>query len=178
MKVIFSILFLAFLLFSCKKDKTPAPCAGVSMSGERELFVGKWCWYSTTIEEWFDIGPSNYYDYTPQNQGFEYYFKISNDGLLKGYRNDTLVNTLTLSLVQFENFSGSLTKGMRLSVNCTSDFINLIKYSTNLNNDSIHSFEYPINFNDQENHLISHRNYFVKEWKPFSPKNRNLPSIN
>ena len=164
MKTLGTISIALLLLLSCKKDKVPPPCTGVSMTGERTLFVGTWHWYRTSVEEWFDIGPSIYYDYTPQTEGFDYYFTISEDGFFKGYRNDVLVEDIVLSIVEFENFGGVNTNGMRFSLNCDQfDVLGLTMFSSNVTQDTILTREYPLNFDDQENHLKSGQNYFVKE---------------
>ena len=163
MKFLLSIAFLGLLFFSCNKDKTPTPCTGVEMSGERTLFVGTWHWYSTTVEEWFDVGPSNYFDYNPQNQGFEYYFTVSPQGRFQEYRNDSLVASHILDSVEFEIFNGTNSNNMLLSLDCTSKSIDLRHPVNNLSKDSINTLIYPFNFDDQANHLKSLRNYFVKE---------------
>jgi len=158
------LLFIPLLLLvSCKKDKVPPPCMGISMTGDRELFVGKWRWYSTTVEEWFDVGPSNYLNYTPQNQGFEYYFTISFDGLFKGYRNDTLIEQFVLDQVVYESYNGQPVEAIQFTKNCTNTTMDLSHYYINATNDSIWTTLFPINFDDQENHLKSLRNFFVKE---------------
>jgi len=51
---IIGILLFVFIVISCEKDEPSepcAPCTGVSMTGDRELFVGTWHWYSTLVEE-------------------------------------------------------------------------------------------------------------------------------
>jgi len=134
------------------------------MTGERTLFVGTWHWYRTSVEEWFDIGPSIYYDYTPQTEGFDYYFTISEDGLYKGYENNVLVHDIILSSVEFEIFEGLNSSGMRFSLNCDQyNILELVMSSSNVTEDTIYTREYPLNFDDQENHLKSALNYFVKE---------------
>ena len=161
---VITLLFCLSLLASCKKDKVPPPCSGVSMTGERTLFVGTWHWYRTSVEEWFDIGPSIYYDYTPQTEGFDYYFTISEDGLYKGYRNNVLVDDLILSRVKFENFGGVNTSTMRFALNCNElTIFDIVMFSSNVTQDTILTRDYPLNFDDQENHLKSGQNYFVKE---------------
>jgi len=164
MKNLGTILITLLLLLACKKDKVPPPCIGVSMTGERTLFVGTWHWYRTSVEEWFDIGPSIYYDYTPQTEGFDYYFTISEDGFYKGYRNNVLVHDIILSSVEFEIFGGLNTSGMSFILDCGEyDFFSLVMQNSNVTQDTIHTREYPLNFDDQENHLKSGQNYFVKE---------------
>lgn len=159
------ILYIGLVLFSCKKDKVPTPvvCSGVSMTGDRELFVGTWRWYNTIVEEWFDIGPSNWLSYNPQNQGFEYYFTISSDGIFKGYRNGILEEEIILSDVSFESFNGPQSEVMSFNTNCTSAIVAFNHWTSNITNDTIISEYYPFNFDDQENHLESKLNYFVKE---------------
>lgn len=53
---------LSSVLFSCKKDKTKTVCEGINMEGEKSRFVGTWHWYNTRVEEWFDVGLSNFYN--------------------------------------------------------------------------------------------------------------------
>ena len=133
------------------------------MTGERELFVGKWRWYGTTVMEWFDVGNPIFHNYTPQNQGYEYYCTISTDGIYRGYRNDTLIHDLILSKVDFEIFNGVNTSGMNINLNCLDNLIELNHLSLNLTKDTISIGQYPLNFKDDENHLESLRNFFVKE---------------
>jgi len=163
MKTLGTILITLLLLLSCKKDKVPPPCTGISMTGERELFVGTWHWYNTTVEEWFDVGSSVYHDYTPLTEGFNYYFTVSQDGLYKGYRNDTLVQDLILSNVDYEVFQTVTVEGMSFNVDCSEDLFDLQKFAFNTTDDSIYQFAYPLNFDDQVNHLRTGRNHFVKE---------------
>lgn len=160
-------LFVGFLLFSCKKDKTQAICQGVNMEGEKSRFVGTWRWYNTTVEQWFDVGPSIFHNYTPQNQGFEYYFTLSSIGEFKGYRNDTLVQSFLLSNVEAEHYDTSsvniVTNVAKFLKDCSSEATRLYQLSNNFTNDSIFTLDYPLKFNDEENHLASKRNFFVKE---------------
>lgn len=160
MVVISSLLFVAF---SCSKDKTKIQCSNVSMTGERSFYVDKWRWYNTVVEQWFDVGPSNYLDYTPQNQGFEYYFTLSINGEYKGYRNDTLIHDFQLTGYPAENYDGSVVDYFRSDLNCTSDEIEFRKWAWYNTQDTIFQFKFPLNFNDEENHLISKMNYFVRE---------------
>ncbi len=159
------LIFTVFLglVFSCEKDKTPLPCTGISMTGEKSRYIGKWRWYKTIVQEWFDIGNPIYHDYTPQNQQFDYYFTISADGTFKGYRYDTLVDSYILSGVELEIFQGSSTYGIELQTDCTAQTLTIYQYAWNVSNDSIFSLQYPLNFKDDENHLESLRNFFVKE---------------
>ena len=120
------MLFCTALLLSCKKDKVPPICTGISMLGDRSVFAGKWRWYKTTIEQWFDLGPSIYSDYTPhtpQSQGFEYYFTISTDGQFKGCKNGQLLDSFILSEIQVENFSSTSWQGINTYKNCTLSFV-------------------------------------------------------
>jgi len=159
---IITIVFCISLLFSCKKEKVPEPCEGVSMSGDRAFFVGRWKWYKTDIEEWFDIGPSIYSNYTPQNQGFDYFFTISTDGLYKGYKNNTLIHSIVLSNVDYEFFDGASQRIISLNLDCSSEMINLSN-TINLNTDTIHGFSYPFDFYDDVNQIKSSANYFMRE---------------
>ncbi|MDX2359248.1 MAG: hypothetical protein QNK23_00485 [Crocinitomicaceae bacterium] len=160
MSKIIGVVFCTLLLFSCKKEQTPAPCEGICMSGERDFFVGTWHWYSTTVEEWFDLGSSVYHDYTPVTEGFNYYFTISNDGIYRGYENSTLVHEKILSSVEYENFNTA--NVIQLGMNCTGESISLSN-ALYLSSDSIRTVSYPLNFDDQENHLRTLYNYFVRE---------------
>ncbi|MBL1279745.1 MAG: hypothetical protein COA33_005710 [Fluviicola sp.] len=157
-----AIVFCIGFLFSCKKDKVFS-CEGISMSGDRSVFVGKWRWYKTRVEQWFDVGPSIYSDYTPQNQGFEYFFTISEDGLYKGYKNNTLIHNVVLNNVDYETFTGGGVDGMRVNINCTSEQIELLRDTPSSITDSIDQNIYPLNFEDQDNQLRSKYNYFVRE---------------
>lgn len=161
-KILIRIL-LGLVLLSCNKDKVHEPCKGVEMEGEKSKLIGKWVWYLTIVEEWFDVGPSIYHDYNPQNQGFEYYFTISQDGIFQGYRNDSLIDFILLSSVEFENFQNSPTYAIEFVNNCDIDRTSLYQNSWNTTNDSIFSLQYPLNFNNEVNHLRSKINYFVKE---------------
>lgn len=163
MAKIISILLLTLVLFSCKKDKVPPPCIGVSMSGDRELFIGTWRWYNTIVEQWFDIGPSIYHSYTPQNQNFEYYFTISNNAEFKSYRNDILIDNFILSAVDFENLNGTILNVIRFNTDCSTNELPLYQYSSNTTNDSIFTLKLPLDFDDESNHLRTKLNYFVKE---------------
>ena len=157
------LLFIPLLLLvSCKKDKAPAPCEGITMSGERARFVGTWRWYSTLVEEWFDVGPSNFYNYTPLNQGFDYYFTISEDGILKEYKNDALIREVILSSVFGENFNPQYEVGIDLYMNCSKNWVDLRQY-TNSSTDTLYTSFTPFSFDDVNNHLRSRWNYFVKE---------------
>ncbi len=158
-----TIILLSFLTLGCEKDKTIPLCSGVSMTNERALFVGTWHWYGTTIEEWFDVGVSNYYEYTPQSEGFDYYFTISENGILKGYRDSVLQHDFKLSKIEHENFSGSTTNVMQFNINCSSYSLELFKFVSVVTNDTIHTSKLPLNFVDNANHLRSHRNHFVRE---------------
>ena len=159
---IITIVFCISLLFSCKKEKVPEPCEGVAMTtGDRDFFVGKWRWYKTSVEQWFDIGPSIYSDYTPQNQGFDYFFTISTDGLYKGYKNNVLIHNIVLSNVDSEFFGVSVNL-IQFNINCTSDLV-YFDNSINLNNDTITTAAYPFNFYDEENQIKSNSNYFMRE---------------
>jgi hypothetical protein len=160
-------VFIAIMLISCAKDKTQVPCTGVEMTGDKSRLVGTWRWYSTRVEQWFDIGPSSFLNYTPVNQIFEYFFTISPIGEFKGYKNDTLVHYFLLSSVQVEHFDSTsvsiVTNVVEFSKDCSNQSTSFYQLSNNHTNDSLFSLTYPLNFNDEENHLISKRNFFVKE---------------
>jgi len=74
------LLFVIGVLVSCKKDQ---PCSGIDFSqNDREVFVGKWRWYKSTVTEWLDVGPDVFRDYMPATEGFEYHITLSIDGKL------------------------------------------------------------------------------------------------
>jgi hypothetical protein len=150
-------------IFSCKKDKVEAPCTNVSMVGERERFVGKWKWYNTIVEEWFDVGPSIFHNYTPASEGFQYYFTISQSGDFKGYRNDTLVHDFLLTGVPEENFNGVDFDYFLTKINCgveELDFQQWVWYNTK---DSLFTGNYPFDFRDEIEQRESKQNFFVRE---------------
>lgn len=85
MKSYLSIAIILLLLVSCIKEDYRPECTPMSFTEvQSSNLVGKWRWYKTDIEQWFDVGPSFFYEVTPQSEGFEYYFIISEDGLFKG----------------------------------------------------------------------------------------------
>ncbi|MDX2359250.1 MAG: hypothetical protein QNK23_00495 [Crocinitomicaceae bacterium] len=156
-------LFSLALLVSCKKDQTPEPCTGISMTGEREMFVGTWSWHGSLIKESFDIGLPVYHLYTPQTQGFEYYCTIGIDGTYKGYQNGLLIHDLVLNEVFFENLNASITDVIDVYTNCSNERIDFRHQLPNPTIDSIEISKYPYQFVDEENKLESLRNYFVKQ---------------
>ncbi len=133
------------------------------MTGNREIFAGTWRWYETDIERWYDIGNSDFFKWTPDSVGYDYYFTISENGLFKGYRNDTLIHDFILNSVYFESYSGVNADAIELTYNCSTDRISLVHWKSNPTLDTLYSGEVPLNFDDEENHLRSHRNYFVKQ---------------
>ena len=133
------------------------------MTGNREVFVGTWRWYETDIERWYDIGNSVFFKWTPDSVGYDYYFTISENGLFKGYRNDTLIHDFILSKVDFEYYFGSNSDVIVLNKNCSDETIGFSHWKTNLSIDTLNTGDLPLNFDDEENHLRSHRNYFVKQ---------------
>lgn len=163
MKVIWIILLLALSFTSCKKDKVPEPCVSVSMDGDRDILVGKWRWYNSKIEEWFDIGSSVYHNYNPQNQGFNYHLEILSSGIIKHYKNDTLIRTSIMSEVSYENFTSTIVNGVRVELDCTLEEINFSIKNPQTNQDSSSVLEFPFNFVDNANRLRSLENFFVRE---------------
>ena len=163
MKNIGAISLTFMLLLSCKKDKVPEPCTGVSMSGDRERFVGTWRWDSTLVEEWFDVGSSIYFYYTPETEGFEYYFTISQSGEYMGYKNNALIHKFLMSKPISEVYSNQTVNAISVTKDCSSEEFDVRQFGSNITNDSIYQFAYPLNFDDQANHLRSVRNYFVRE---------------
>jgi hypothetical protein len=157
------IIFLGTLLFlACKKDQAPTVCTGVPMSGNKEIFVGKWRWYKTLVQEWFDVGTPINHTYTPITEGFEYYFSISENGIFKGYRNDSLIHEFILDNVDYENFGASI-NSLSLSMNCSNEELDLYQLPTNSTDDTINTFRFPLNFRDVPNKLESKQNFFVRE---------------
>lgn len=158
---VITIVFCIGLLFSCKKDKVFS-CEGISMTGDRAFFVGKWRWYKTRVSEWFDLGPDITSEYTPQNQGFDYFFTISQDGIYKGYRNNVLIHNIVFNNVDYEYFNGVSAHLIQFNVDCSSELISFDN-TINLNNDTITTAAYPFNFYDEVNQLKSNSNYFMRE---------------
>lgn len=155
-------IFCMLLLIGCTKDKT---CSSVSMTGERFMFVGKWRWYRTIVEEWFGVGNPYYSYYTPQNQNMNYYFEISLAGEYRGYKDEVLVHSFLLSDVEFEYFGGYPTDGTLLSkLTCSDDEIELGHKYYNTTKDTIYCFQYPFNFDDEQTNYYkkSLTNWFVK----------------
>ncbi|MDX2359246.1 MAG: hypothetical protein QNK23_00475 [Crocinitomicaceae bacterium] len=129
----------------------------------RGAFVGTWRWHKTVIKQTFAIGDPYFYDYTPANQGFEYYCNITTDGMFEDYENGELVHLFTLSEVDYESL-GANSNSLVVNYNCSeSNRIGLTHPSQNLTNDSINITEFPLNFYDEENNLETIRNYFVRE---------------
>lgn len=160
---IIAIIIASMILLSCKKDQTALPCTAVPMTGERSLFVGTWHWYSTTIEEWFDVGSPIYHDYTPITEEFEYYFTVSMDGKYKGYRNDTLIHDFLLTGQLNEIFNGYPVDRLECKIDCTTNKIDFLHWVWNESNDSIYVLQYPLNFRDEATQRQSLSNYFVRE---------------
>lgn len=160
MKIYAQIIFCMLLLIGCTKDKT---CGGVDMlEGEKSFIIGRWNWYKTRMEEWFDVGNSNWYDITPQSEGFEYHFDVTADGKYLGFRNDTLIfNFLMTNSV--EELNGNTINYVLFNVDCGEIEFIINQNIWNQTNDSIFTNNYPLSFNDPENHLKSHKHYFVKE---------------
>jgi hypothetical protein len=160
---IVGLLICILIVLSCKKDKTPEPCTGISMVGERERFVGKWKWYKTIVQEWFDVGTPIYHDYTPVTEGFDYYFTISSDGLYKGYRNDTLIHDFMMTGEPEEIFNGYPVDVFKAKLDCAEEELEFIHWVWNDQEDTIYQLKYPLNFRDEELQLESKNNYFVRE---------------
>lgn len=125
--------------------------------------VGKWRWYKTDIEQWFDVGPSNFYEVTPQSEGFEYYFIISEDGKFKGYKNDTLVHEWIFNKTSYQNIDGDTMKTITFNLDCTNLKLSFSRLPYSYNLDTLATRSYPIQFDDEQNHLRTHRNYFSRE---------------
>ncbi|MDX2359247.1 MAG: hypothetical protein QNK23_00480 [Crocinitomicaceae bacterium] len=123
-------------------------------------FIGTWRWDKTSVRQWFAIGSDVYLEYTPANQGFEYYCNITADGKYEGYLNSELVHLFTLSDVEWE-IKGQLDNVLALYIDCSQELLGFDK--SNLTNDTIRIQEYPLNFHDEENNLETIRNYFVRE---------------
>lgn len=159
--IVIALLFV--VVFSCKKDQTEEPCPTVCLTGERDKYVGQWRWVSTVVGEWFDIGPTIYHNYTPQNQGFDYFFILSSSGQYRGYRNGQLIEDYIISSVEFENHTATNSQGMRLRYDCLEVDLNVGFENPSVNQDTLFFTEKPLYFDDQENHLYTIRNYFVRE---------------
>ena len=135
------------------------------MSGNRALFVGDWVWDSTLIEKWYDIGPSDFYHYTPQSEGVQYSISVTGEGVFFTYQNGSLMNQ--------ELISDVLTEG----TNTTFDVLNVILDCNSLSelrfwhdvndvSDSVIILRgFPYDFNDSENKVKSNYNYFSKLWR-------------
>jgi hypothetical protein len=151
-------------LLGCIKEDYPPECVPRNLTElQKSNFGGKWRWFETDIEQWFDFGPSNYLDYTPQSQGFEYYFIINDEGMFRGYRNDSLVHEFVFNRSTSHTNSNEILYRITFKYDCIDFDINFTKLLSSLNLDTITTQSFPINFNDEENHLISKRNYFVRE---------------
>lgn len=161
LKTVFVLIALSST--SCKKDKVPEPCTGVTLEGQRASYVGKWRWYKTRISQWFDIGPDYFYDVTPTSEGFEYYFIISNDGLYKGYKNDSLVHVHILSEISHENYDNSSLHYLSCYSDCGNEIVDLTIENANGSLDSLRTRRYPLNFVDNVAKKRSLMNYFVRE---------------
>jgi hypothetical protein len=164
-KTLITLLTLVILL-ACKKDVVPEPeppCSSINMTlNDREVFVGTWRWHSTTVREWFDVGPSIYHDYTPITEGFEYYFTLSEDGKFKSYRDGVLEDEFILSSVDYELF-GINYNLLQLNIGCTESKFDLGQAISNVTNDSIRTFYCPLNFYDPIARRESNLNFFVRE---------------
>lgn len=160
---VISVILLSVVVFSCKKDKIPEPCQGISMSGNKAMLIGTWRWYNTSVEEWFDIGSPIYHDYTPFSEGFDYYFTIDIHGNFKGYENGELRDQHIFSSINSEIWNGSIVNGIEFGTDCLNEDLQIRQFSSNVTNDSIYIFKYPLNFDDEINHLRTKRNYFVRE---------------
>jgi hypothetical protein len=160
------ILLTLVIIVACKKDVAPEPeppCSSINMTlNEREVFVGTWRWYSTTVREWFDVGPSVFHYYTPATEGFDYYFTISQDGKFKSYRDGVLEDEFMMSSVDFE-LAGASYNVLTLKIDCGESEFDLRKPTTNVTNDSIGTFYCPLNFYDPIERRESNVNYFVRE---------------
>ena len=161
LKTVFVLIALSFT--SCKKDKVPEPCTGVTLEGEETVYVGKWQWYKTRIRQWFDIGTDYFYDVTPSSEGFEYYCLISSNGIFEGYRNDTLVDRFILSSIEFEQFTDTIVNGMTFNLDCSVKMLNISHLYPLNNSDSIRIHEYPIKFTDEVAKKQSVINFLVRE---------------
>ena len=161
LKTVFVLIALSFT--SCKKDKVPEPCTGVTLEGEETVYVGKWRWYKTRIRQWFDIGTDYFYDVTPSSEGFEYYCLISSNGIFEGYRNDTLVDKFILSSVDYELFSSSTINGITFLINCETEMLSLSHLNPETNEDTIRIYELPLFYKNDTEKKETIRNYFVRE---------------
>ena len=158
------IIASVVLLLSCIKEDYPPECTPKELTEvQKSNFGGKWRWYSTTVEEWFDVGQSIYHYYTPQNQGFEYYFIITDEGRYKGYQNDTLVHDFILNKNTNYFSNNNFLYGVSFSTDCSVFGLSFSKNIPNQSLDTLSTISFPIYILDDENHLNSLRNSFVRE---------------
>lgn len=154
------LLMIVLLLAGCKKDH---PCSGIDMTqNSREVFVGKWRWYKTTVREWFDVGPDVFHDYTPVSEGFEYCFILSETGEFVSYRNGIEEMDLILSEVLYE-VVGENSSGLIARFDCSSGQLEFTKLTSNISNDSIKLEQFPLKFYNETEQRESIVNFFVRE---------------
>ena len=157
-------LLLLIVLSGCIKEDYPPECVPRELTEiQKSNFGGKWIWNKTVMEEWFDVGPSNYYNITPQSEGFEYYFILTNAGMYRGYRNDTLIHELILNKSTISSIDEQTLAGVSFNVDCTNLTLSLSRFPQGYHLDTLFTFSYPILFNDELNHLRSRANTFVRE---------------
>ncbi len=149
MPQILLLSFAATILFSCKKDKVPKeePCTNVELTGNREAVVGTWRWYSTRVYQSTSTGNIPL-DYTPQNQGFEYYCVITSDGKYKGYRDSVLVHDIVLTRIFVDNNSVQGKYSLSALMNCGDEQLNMTVFSSDSTEDVLALQEFPLNINE------------------------------
>lgn len=164
MKAPYLILLLAISFSSCIKEDYPPECQPRELTEiQRSNFGGKWTWQKTVIEQLFDIGPSNFYEVTPQSEEFEYYFVLTDKGEYLGYRNDTLIHEFILNKSTVANIDEQTLAGISFNVDCTNLKLNLSRFPQEYHLDTLFSLVYPINLDDTGNHLRSYANIFTRE---------------
>lgn len=161
-------VMLSFLLicalFGCIKEDYPPECVPRELSEiQKSNFGGKWIWNKTVIEEWFDVGPSNFFEITPQSEGFEYYFVLTDEGMFRGYRNDTLIHELILNKSTVSSIDDQKLASVNFNIDCTNLELILSRFPQVYHLDTLFTFSYPISFYDGENQLRSRANTFVRE---------------
>lgn len=159
------IIIIVFFAISvaCNKDQNKESCSAISIIGTEDLYVGTWQWDSTLIEKWYDIGPSDYYCYTPQTEGINYSISLENKGIYRTYQNGVLTNAKMISEVTSEG-SNSTVDFLYLILNCdnTSE-LHFWHDINDLSDSLIILFQYPFDFSDEANKVRSVYNYFSKQ---------------
>jgi len=163
MRQILMFIFLGTVLFSCKKDKVQPPCSGILITGERTKLLGTWRWYKTWVNQTFASGNTYTFDYTPDTEGYNYYFTISKDGIYRGYKDNVLIHEHVMSKKVNENFEHPITQYLETKVDCSDSGLRFIFNNYPQNFDTINLWEYPIRFDDEIANKHSKLNFFTKQ---------------